>query len=195
MALAQGYAPMMTLAQFQAQADGTDARHELVDGAVRMMVPPPDEHGEVRANLVLAIHPHLKPPCRLVTGAGIQVDQRNYFQADLVIRSGPREPQGQPAPPVVVIEVLSPATLSFDLACKLLRYTELPSVQEIWLADSSRVWVQVWQRQGAHWLVAMVSGSASFRSAFLDTEIALDQVYAGVTFRPETEDDADAVGL
>ena len=195
MALAQGHAPMMTVAQFQARPDGSDARHELVDGAVHTMVPPPDEHGEVRANLVLAIHPHLKPPCRLVTGAGVPIDQRNYFQADLVIRSGLREPQGQPAPPAVVIEVLSPATMSFDLACKLLRYTELPSVQEIWMVDSSRAWVQVWQRQEAHWSVEMVSGSARFRSAFLGAEIALDQVYAGVTFRPETDDDVDAVGL
>ena len=93
------------------------------------------------------------------------------------------------------VEVLSPATMAFDLACKLQRYAELPSVQEIWMVDSSRAWVQVWQRQEAHWSVEMVSGSARFRSAFLNTEIALDQVYAGVTFRPETEDDADAVGL
>ena len=130
-----------------------------------------------------------------MTGAGVPVDQRNYFQADLVIRSGLREPQGQPAPPAVVIEVLSPATMSFDLACKLLRYTELPSVQEIWMVDSSRAWVQVWQRSGAHWMVAMTTGAESFRSAFLDAEIALGQVYAGVTFRPETEEDTDTVGL
>ncbi|WP_159716074.1 Uma2 family endonuclease [Geminicoccus flavidas] len=195
MALAQGHAPMMTVTQFQARPNGADARHELVDGVVRIMVPPPDEHGEVRANLVLAIHPRLKPPCRLVTGAGVPIDQRNYFQADLVIRSGSREPQGQPTPPAVVIEVLSPATMPFDFSCKLLRYTELPSVQEIWMVDSSRAWVQVWQRQGAHWSVAMASGSARFGSAFLGAEIALDQVYAGITFAPVTEDDADAVGL
>ena len=64
MALAQGHAPTITVAQFQARPDGADARHELVGGAIRMMAPPPDEHGEVRANLVLAINPHLKPPCR-----------------------------------------------------------------------------------------------------------------------------------
>ena len=195
MAVARDHFPLMTADEFQTWNDGTDARYELVDGLVRMMAPPRDQHGQIVLNIGAALRGTVKPPCRAVAEAGIRLDERNYFQADIAVRCGTSDPAGRPTPPAIVIEVLSPSTRRFDLSQKLLRYAELPSVQEIWLVDSSRAWVQVWQRDGARWTVAVTTGDASFRSAFLDADIALDEVYAGVVFAPEAEDDADAVGL
>ena len=61
----------MTLAAFLDWDDGTDTRYELLDGRIVAMAPPIEAHGTIVANLVAAIHPRLRPPCRVVVEAGI----------------------------------------------------------------------------------------------------------------------------
>lgn len=80
--------------------------------------------------------------------------------------------------PLLTVEVLSPGTRTHDLGRKLNDYKGLPSVREIWMADSERRWTQVWQRNGERWLGQDFVGSAAFVSPVLEAEVRLEELHA-----------------
>lgn len=80
--------------------------------------------------------------------------------------------------PVLIVEVLSPATANRDRGEKLDEYRELPSVREIWFVDSTRRFATVLRRVPEGWLLTDHIGRGTFRSAVLDAEISLDELYA-----------------
>ncbi len=86
----------------------------------------------------------------------------------------------------IIVEILSPSTALNDFRIKVPIYQEIDGVQEIWLVDAGRRWVQRWHRHGADWIVALpVTGEDSFHSEVLDARVALDELYAGVRFDEE----------
>jgi len=66
----------MTVAEFLAWDDGTDTRHELIDGVPVAMAPPASFHGTIAVNVAVAIDRRLegRAPCRGQSEAGIQLD-------------------------------------------------------------------------------------------------------------------------
>ena len=80
--------------------------------------------------------------------------------------------------PLLVVEVLSPSTRTHDLGRKLPDYRTLDTVQEIWLADSERRWLQLWRRDGERWVVQDFVGGSRFSSDVLAIDVPLDEVYA-----------------
>jgi hypothetical protein len=84
----------MSLAEFLEWDDGTDRRYELLDGIPVMMAPSLEAHGEPAAALALEIGSRVRPPCRVISEAGIIVPDRadSYYVADLAVTCAPREP-------------------------------------------------------------------------------------------------------
>ena len=170
----------MGVEEFLLWEDGTDRRHELVDGHPIAMAPTKEAHGVVMVNAIVAIDQRLKPPCRAVAEAGIAVDDANLYIADVAVTCSPTSPQGLLREPVLVVEVLSPSTRGFDLGVKADDYSTMPSMREIWLIDSERRWVRLWRRQGELWTVTLpIVGQGAFESAVLEDRITLDGLYAG----------------
>ncbi len=66
----------MTADEFLAWDDGTDTRHELVDGEIVAMAPPTDAHGTIAVNVGVEIADRLRAraPCRAIGEAGIRLD-------------------------------------------------------------------------------------------------------------------------
>jgi Uma2 family endonuclease len=83
--------------------------------------------------------------------------------------------------PLLIVEVLSPSNRRTDLLDKLRECKSLPSVQEVWLIDSERRWVEVWQREeDAAWVGRNYVGSAMFDSPVLRALVMLDELYRNV---------------
>lgn len=171
----------MTADEFLDWDDGTDTRHELVDGVVVAMAPTTDAHGTIAGNAWGEINSRVegRPPCRAVTEAGIRLNDGNHYEADVAATCA--EPRGERyiEAPFLVVEVLSESTEDRDLGPKTQRYLELPHLREIWLIDSRKRWVQVWRRAGDAWIVGLpMRGSAGFASEALGGEpVALDRLY------------------
>lgn len=171
----------MTADEFLGWDDGTDTRHELVDGVIVAMAPTTDTHGTIAVNAVGEITARLRgrPPCRAVVEAGIRLDDGNHYKADVAATCA--EPRGQRylEEPFLVVEVLSDSTEDRDLGVKTQRYLELPRMREIWLIDSRKRWVQLWRRSGDTWIVSLpMRGNASFASEAIGGErVVLDQLY------------------
>jgi Uma2 family endonuclease len=169
---------LMTVDEFLVWDDGTDTRHELADGTIRAMSPPTLPHGTIVANAIATVHASLRArrPCRPVAEAGIRISDVTMWQADVAVTCIPLG--REILEPTLVVEVLSPTTRTHDLGQKLNDYKLLPSVQEIWMADSERRWVQLWRRDGERWLGQDFVGNASFGSGVLGMPVQLDELYA-----------------
>src|SRR3954447_15435547 len=144
----------MTVDEFLAWDDGTDKRHELIDGTIHAMAPPSNVHGTIVSNAALMIGSALrgKRPCRSQSEAGVRIDQHTWWQADLAATCTPIIPGSEIDRPILIVEVLSPNTRVQDLGRKLIDYKALPSVREIWMVDSERRWLQLWRRTGSDWV-------------------------------------------
>ena len=113
--------------------------------------------------------------------AGIWISDEDYYEADVAATCAPTSEDGYIAEPFLIVEVLSASDArQRDGLDKVQNYIALPSVQEIWLVDSRKRWVQQWRRAGADtWIVTLpLSGSASFESPALGGEpVSLDRLY------------------
>ncbi len=170
----------MTADEFLAWDDGTDTRHELVDGVIVAMAPPTDAHGTITVNVGVEIADRLRsrPPCRAIGEAGIRLDERNHFKADVAATCAEPRNSLYVEEPFLVVEVISESSERDDFGLKAHRYSLLPSVQEIWLVDSRKRWVQVWRRAEDAWIVTMpLRGADAFASAALADHIKLDALY------------------
>jgi len=154
----------MTEEQYLALDEATDGNYEFYDGYVIMLRPPSsayDEHpiidmsgGSIAhaalcARLASLIDQGLPDgPC-LVHSSDVKVKispLRNYLHPDVSVACD--QEIGQLLNhPVVVIEVLSPATEKRDRDVKLELYKKLPSVQEYVLVGSTYKAVEVYRRE------------------------------------------------
>jgi Uma2 family endonuclease len=170
----------MTLAEFLEWDDGTERRYELLDGIPVMMAPSLEAHGELAAALTVELGNRVKPPCRVISEAGIMIPDRadTYYVADLAVTCAPREPgRRMVVDPVLVIEVLSPSTGQVDRWRKVADYRTLPSVQEILVVFSDERRIEVQRRTPDGWRVEDLIGQAEIRLGCCDDPISLDAIY------------------
>ena len=171
----------MTTAEFLRWEDGTDTRYELIHGATEAMAPPTDRHGTIAANAAVELDRRLeaRPPCRPVLEAGIWIDDENYYVADVAATCSPPSEVLHLNDPFLIVEVVSPSNEKDEFATKVQAYITLPHVQEIWLVDSRKRWVQQWRRAGSDsWIVGLpLAGDAIFESPTLRDTVTLDRLY------------------
>jgi len=182
----------MTIAEFLEWGDGTDRRYQLVDGMPVMMAPANEAHGELAAKLTIEIGTRLRPPCRVISEAGLAIPDRSdtYYVADLAVTCAAREPgRRMVLDPVVVVEVLSPSTGQVDRWRKVADYRTLPSIQEILVVFSDERRVEVQRRTADGWRVDDLIGRAEIRLGCCSAPIPLDALYRDLLpGTAETED-------
>ncbi len=78
--------------------------------------------------------------------------------------------------PTIIIEVSSPSTADFDRQEKMLRYIQIPSLQEYVIIDSRKIFVQVFKRhEKGKWLTSLYES--------LDSEVALETIDVNISMR------------
>jgi Uma2 family endonuclease len=143
----------MTVAEFLAwPGDGTARKFQLVDGAPQAMSPASALHGTIQMTLGRLIGNKLvedRGRCRVVSEAPVATRIRanvNLRVPDLGVTCTPDALGQQMLPdPIVLIEILSPgnASESWD---NVWSYTTIPSVREIVVVHSTRVFAELLRR-------------------------------------------------
>lgn len=173
----------MTVAEFLRWQGEPDVRYELVDGHPLAMSPAASFHGTIVMNAGHEITRRLeaRAPCRAQGEAGVWITDESFYEADVAVSCTDPANTAEVREPLLVVEVLSPATRTHDKGRKLDDYKGLESVQEVWLIDSEKRWVQVWRRLSEGWAGRDYVGRAGFESGALGEGVALDRLYRNTT--------------
>lgn len=192
--MAEAALKLMTVDEFVHWDDGTDARYQLIEGQPMAMAPPWTNHGTIAVNTgrQLANRLDSRPACRAISEAGVRISDLTYFVADVAVTCEPPRNGPWVDEPSLLVEVLSPSTRREDFAIKLPAYQRIEALQEIWLVDSERRWVQLWRRDGVRrWIVEDFVGAAELESVLLGDRVPLDEIYRNVAL----EEDGEEAGI
>ena len=173
-------------------------RHEYFQGEVFAMAGGTENHNTVALNAAVALRSHLKgTPCKVfISDIRVQVAAVDaYFYPDVVVRCEPKTaPDGKTIStdaPVLVIEILSDSTATWDRGGKFAAYRQLPSLQEYVLIDPQAQTVELYRRNAAQrfelyaWDARTNPGPCEVASVGLQWPLA--DVFEGVVREPAAD--------
>ncbi len=173
-------------ADFRAWAEQQPTgRYERVDGRVVKMPRRTVGHVLIKANIFGALRDALAATgleCRAYpNGVTVEIGERTDYEPDALINAGPPPaPDVYAAPnPIVVVEVLSPGTLSIDTRAGFSGYFRVASIQHYLVVSALRREVVHHRRAGD----AIVSAVVTDGTIVLDPSgisVALDEFYRDV---------------
>lgn len=165
-----------------------DEKWELVDGVPVMMAGANQRHQAIAANIFASLYNQLRgKPCRPTSAdTGVSIGPGTVRYPDVVVDCGRRDDESMFASePVLVIEVLSPSTRSFDSHRKVLEYKSNPDIRYILLVDTNNVGCLLHYRDGEGWEEIMRdSAGSSVEVPEIGITISLDDIYDGLEFKP-----------
>ncbi len=142
--------------QFLAMAFGPDEKVELDNGVIRMMAGGTARHAMVQGNIFAYLRTRLRGTGCSPYGAdmALRTHDLSVRYPDVAVYCGDKQALENDKKlafddPVVVIEILSPTTASFDQQGKLIEYQALASVDTIVFVDPDGERVRIVQRTGS----------------------------------------------
>jgi Uma2 family endonuclease len=172
--------------------ESTDARYEYYDGTIRMMSGGSSPHGLISMNVGTALNIALgDSPCG-VLGSEIylQLNATRYAHPDVTVSCDAEDLQGNMVHfPVIIFEVLSPTTESFDRGRKALYYRAIPSLREYVLIEQDQISVEVQRRHNDTnlWAIDNYGEGDTITLASLGISLAVNDFYRKVVFPDATE--------
>ena len=130
----------MTAAEFLAWDATQTVRHEFVGGGVYSMAGAEERHVTASLNVAMVLRGHLRgTPCRtFIVDMKLRVEPAEaYFYPDVMVTCSAADATDPlvKREPVLLVEVLSPATAAYDRGGKFAAYRMLPSLREYLLVD------------------------------------------------------------
>lgn len=180
---------VLTLTDYFEVERASPTRHEFSEGQVLAMA-----GGSPRHNyLSLAISASLRERLRQTTCFPMGSDQRIatpdglYTYADGAVFCGSlQSDDGQTATnPVVLIEVLSDSTRTYDRGEKLERYKTIASLRHVLLVETDAIDVEVWTRAESGWVRAVfVHREDAAPLPAIAVELPVAELYDGIDRLP-----------
>ncbi|MFM9938630.1 MAG: Uma2 family endonuclease [Hyphomicrobiaceae bacterium] len=165
-------------------------RFELWDGEVIVKRAPTGQqqsersrHWEAKFSIAAALKAAVKKsglPCYAVPeGAGLKLSNSRVVEPDAMVYCGQRvSPDDLFVPnPIVVVEVLSPSTASFDHGLKLQEYFKLDSVHHYLIIDSKGPMVIHHSRGAGDALLTRIVSSPSLRLDPPGLDVDLSEIF------------------
>jgi Uma2 family endonuclease len=152
-------------------------RYELCDGRAVAVPPAEPEHGAVVVSLATALR---QRRCLVwATSQRVHVEEAGlYAYPDVVVAGRPHFAGATLLDPVLIAEVLSPATEAFDRGVKFERYQRCASLREYVLVTVDERRVERFSRQpDATWLYRAFTAGEALSLPALDLEIPLAAIY------------------
>ena len=181
----------LTAAEYLAKERQAEFRSEFYRGEMFAMAGTSREHSLIVGNLVSALVTQFKGRnCEVYpTDMRVKVSASGlYTYPDVVIVCG--QPEFEDAEvdtllnPMVLIEVLSPSTESYDRGAKSAQYRRLPSLREYMLIAQDRPQVEVYIRQdNGDWLLREASDlDSSVTLSSVSVSLPLSEIYDRIKF-------------
>ena len=168
-----------------------DIKHEYLRGAIIAMSGASRAHSLIVTNISGELYIQLKGGRCEVHTNDMRVrtsPETSYFYPDVVVVCD--NPRFEDSTfdtllnPIVLVEVPSPSTQSYDRGEKFKHYQQLASLREYILVSQDEVGVERYRRQGREWQPTefrSLEDVLSFTS--IDCELSLEDIYRRVEFR------------
>ncbi|MCB0637504.1 MAG: Uma2 family endonuclease [Lewinella sp.] len=182
----------LTIAEYLALEQEMDTRYEYHAGRVFAMAGGTLEHGLITGNAFGEIRSLLRAEgsdCKPINNdVKLHIESANKFlYPDVMVVCGDIERSDREASavinPVLIIEVLSRSTESYDRGDKFFAYRQIDTLQEYVLVDQYQALVDVYQRQGQLWKITRTEGlSTSITLRSIGITLPLASLYEDVVF-------------
>ena len=176
--------PRMSAEDFLAWEAAQLERHEFVQGEVFAMAGGEDRNNTVALNIALALRQHLRGgPCRVyASDVKLQVDTADsFFYPDVMVTCSAADAASRlvKREPLLLVEVLSPATAAFDRGDKFRAYRALTSLAEVLLVDVDQQRCDLY-RKGTDglWVLHPSEPGAGVQLASVSLDITGDELWA-----------------
>lgn len=175
--------PHMTVDEFLAWAATVPGRFELIRGEVFAMAPETAKHAKVKyavqTALASAIRKGRRPCHMLPDGMTIRVDAHTSHEPDALVYCGKEVPPDavEIPEPLIVVEVLSRSTRSFDLTHKFAGYFRVPSIWHYLIFDTTEQLVIHHARSDGDKIATHIITEGAFRLDPPGLELALSEIY------------------
>lgn len=144
--------PVVSVADYLADEESADCRHEYLAGEVYAMSGASARHNTICLNLAAALHRHLTGgPCRVFM-SDLKVHLRNageeyFYYPDVMVACRPDDTASHSRDhPCVLVEVMSPTTERTDRREKLFAYQQIAALEEYVLIAQDNIELAVHRR-------------------------------------------------
>jgi len=170
------------------QEETATERHEYINGKVVLLEGGTHNHEMIRGNLLTALHQHVRRRACTVLGSNMKITAKaNGFisYADILLVSGKIEfaPERKDivTNPLLIVEVLSNATQSYDRGDKFALYRGIPSFAHYLLIHQDQLLVEYHQKTNRGWLLSEIAGmEATLQLPELEFQMPFTELYVGV---------------
>lgn len=177
--------PRYSLEEYLILEGMSNVRHEYLDGHIYAMAGGTLEHGGLCANLIALLSNALEGrPCRVFTSdVRVRVQATGldtYPDASVVCGRIERDAVDRNAltNPVLLAEVTSPTTESYDRGEKLDHYKRIPSLREVLIVSHGERGLELWRRDDeGHWAPESCGSGSTARLVSVNAELPVDAVY------------------
>ena len=178
----------MTVAEYLAFEEGSEIKHEYIDGELYPMTGGTLNHGTIIASTIVALGTRLRTSnCRVISSdMRIRISPTRYVYADISVVCGEPATEYKSLTllnPTLVVEVTSPSSIDYDRVIKRDYYETISSVQAYLVIDQHRALVELYTRAEGGWLLQRFSDlDAEVPLAPLNCDLPLADIYDGITF-------------
>jgi Uma2 family endonuclease len=176
-----------------------DQKSEYVDGQIISMAGGSTQHNQISLNLSSELNFAFKrqPYCVYMTDVRLWIPKRRiYTYPDVMVIAGEPEyfqdRQDTVLNPILIVEVLSKGTQSYDRQSKFDAYRTLASFQEYLLVDQTQIHVEQYSKVGAKQWTLCEYDESDEAIAFTKVpfQVSLVDLYNKVNFNAEVDKDA-----
>ncbi len=179
----------MTVAEYLAFEATASEKYEYFQGEIFAMAGAGRRQNLAALNIAAELRQRLaSKPCETyVSDLRVHLQTLDaYYYPDVVVACAPQFTTSKPEAllnPLLIVEVLSESTERFDRGVKFSHYRSWPSLQIYLLVSVDRLLVEVFQRQGEHWLFTDYQNlSDEIPLSLLDVQLSLPSIYARISF-------------
>lgn len=178
--------PFVSVEEYLAREEVAETRHEYINGEVRMMSGGTADHSRLIFSVSSALHTGLAADsCEgFSSETRVRNPRGNYFYPDVSVACDPIFTDNQTTllNPILVVEVLSPTTESYDRGVKFDEYATIPTLTEIVFVSQDLVRIARYTRSGSGWLREAFFTGDEFTAA--GVTLRVDDLYARVRPTP-----------
>jgi Uma2 family endonuclease len=159
-------------------------KHEFLDGEIYAMAGGFVLHAALSASALAVLHAQLKGRCRVFSSdLRIRVLATGLASyPDVTVVCGPVETDPESADtvvnPALVVEVLSPGTMDYDLGEKLDHYRRIPSLTAVVYVWQDRRQIEVRERRDGVWATVAAGPGAAVSIESVACRFDVDALYA-----------------